>query len=235
MTLFKFVFLPLGQEFDSYFDHGSLLLLLGGTSSVQAENAEIVHVEGKQNDLVALAKLFDRKPDSIIVISNDSLKHSDADALTISTVLLLHHLLQGPCKVQGGGVRLICEILDSSSKDLLDQNVGVEFVLSSEITTRLISQISVDGHLLPVFEELFTPEGNEIYVKDVTFYTGGQPEVPWLNVLAQARSAGETAMGIVRASGETQLNPPHEATFKPGPGDRIVVCAESDDEFEFDE
>jgi hypothetical protein len=187
--------------------------------------------------LASLSRLLEQTPDSIIVISNDGLKHSDADALTISTVLLLDHLLKQRESKEGkakASVRIICEILDSSSKDLLDQNVGVEFVLSAEITTRLISQISVDGKLLPVFDELFTPEGNEVYVKDVAFYTGGKREIPWLNVLAQARSVGETAMGISRKNGaESELNPPHSLVYKPEPGDGLIVCAESDDELEF--
>ncbi len=208
--------------------------MLGGRVSLEAKNASIFHHEGKQDELDVLSKLFQVNPSAIIVISNDNLNHSDADAKTITTVLLLNHLLEERKESSVNRLRIICEILDSSSKDLLDRNVGVEFVLSSEITTRLISQISVDGNLQPVFEELFTPEGNEIYVKKASFYTEGKQNVRWLDVCAQARAAGEIALGVFsNSSGKSHLNPPQDGIIELSADDGVIVCADSDDEYEY--
>lgn len=40
--------------------------------------------------------------------------------------------------------RVICEILDAGTKCLLDESLGCEFVLSTEVTSRLLSQVVED-------------------------------------------------------------------------------------------
>lgn len=117
----------------------------------------------------------------------------------------------------------------------------------------MIAQISADGNLRRVMEELFTPEGNEIYLKSSSFYSGGRKEpVVWLDICAQASKACEVAIGIYSqvketlpvvqvlcltrsCKGKCTLNPRQDMAMSYTSDDFIIVVAESDDEYEFDD
>jgi hypothetical protein len=224
------------KEFDAYMAKDSIIYMVGGKGDVvpELENLKAVQLPGKQNSSEVLAGLFELAPcpTSFIVISNEELPHSDADAKTIATVLLLHHLRT--TRFNESKVRVICEILDSSSKDLLDKDVGCEFVLSSEITSRLIAQIAIDGNLRVVFDELFSPEGNEFYLKKPRFYCRNEKgPVPWLHIQAQARAAREVAIGFFTKEGKSILNPSQDLVREYSNDDRIICIAQDDSEFEF--
>ena len=108
-------------------------------------------------------------------------------------------------------------------------------MLTNEITSRLLSQVALDGHLLPVFQELFSPEGCELYLKDPKYYVGGNldNEVGWLDIQARARAAGEIAIGYF-ANGDSVLNPAQDIVRKFSEDERIICLAEDDEEIVFD-
>lgn len=229
------------REFDAYMPKGSLVVLVPGLSqgsteipalqqdAASLENLQLKILDGRINDPVTLERIvsLDPPPKSIVVIAAEGSDYDDADAQTISTVLLLNIYQR---KAQHH-VRVICEILDASSKELLDGDVGCDFVLSSEITSRLIAQIALDGKLRVVFEELFTPDGNEIYLKSPLFYCGGHldQEVSWLDIQARAMKASEIAIGYY-VQNRSFLNPKQSGKRMYTEEDRIIVISENEDE-----
>ncbi len=85
-------------------------------------------------------------------------------------------------------------------------------------------------------EELFTPEGNEIYLKPSAFYCAGSTEpVAWLDICAQASEAEEVAIGVYSKDGKCSLNPPQDMSRVFTADDSIIVVADSDDEHEYDD
>lgn len=226
------------KEFDSYMQSGSLIYLVTGREDdpslvevKELKNTTVKMLKGRSNDPQTLETALQLRPKSVIVVAEEGQTYDDADAQTISTVLLIN-LLQQKCG--GTHVRVICELLDPSSKDLLDEDVGCDFVLSSEITSRLIAQLSIDGTLREVFEELFTAEGNEIYLKSPGFYCGGNLEHParWLDIQARAMKFSEVAIGYFH-DGKSFLNPKQDVERLFLPEDRIIVISENEDEMEF--
>lgn len=191
--------------------------------------------------------LFLRKVISLFlgrILADDSIPQAEADARTIITVLLLHDLFLGA----KSRPRIICEILDAKSKDLLDVDIGCEFVLSTEVTSRVISQVAAERGLNRVFNELFAPEGNEIYLKDAQFYSNGIGKpTPWWMTQQIAASVREVAIGYFKVrqrvvfvlsknnidyeQDKSVLNPPQDDAIVYGPGDRIVVISEDSVEY----
>ncbi len=223
------------SEFAQYMGKGSLIYLLSGSDNSKQidvpnlKNISLKYVSGRPNDPVTIERVLslDPEPQSIIVVASEGLAYDDADAQTISTVLLVN-LMQKRLHLKHQ--RVICEILDASSKDLLDEDVGCDLVLSSEITSRLIAQISLDGNLHAVFDELFKPEGNEIYLKNPVYYCGGrygQKPINWLEIQARATFANEIAIGYY-SGGKSFLNPKQATTRVYSLEDRIIVISEDE-------
>lgn len=212
------------REFDEYMLEGSTILMLpSGPYTVPEDllNVKVQVLQGSCTDPNALKKIPFEDLSSCIIMSSDLLSYTDSDAQTITTVLLLRQLtekMQRPCP-------LICEILNVESRDLLDQSLGVSFVLSNEITSRLISQVSLDLGLCDVFQELFSPEGCEIYLKRHEFYTDGSKT--WLDIQSRAQSINEVAIGFFTSKGPV-LNPAQDLERVFEPGDKVIVISEDE-------
>jgi hypothetical protein len=224
------------SEFSEYMGTGSVIYIVPGLGQSDLkfpsfDNVKATLVPGRPSDPATIEKILnlELKPQSIIVVACEGLSYDDADAQTISTVLLVN-LIQKKLHIQHQ--RVICEILDASSKDLLGEDVGCDLVLSSEITSRLIAQISLDGNLHAVFEELFKSEGNEIYLKNPWYYCGGKSSddlIPWLEIQARATLANEVAIGYYSV-GKSFLNPSQTTSRAFAKDDRIIVISEDETE-----
>jgi hypothetical protein len=232
------------KEFDAYVPPGSRILLIPGMTELEFDrrtasvcstlrNLKVSHAAGDPTlpDTLRPMTRLDPLPNCIMCLADDSVEDAEADAKTIITVLLLCELFASVGKHRPRP-RLICEIMDVSSKDLLDKDIGCEFVLSTEITSRLISQVAEERGLNKVFTELFTPEGNEIYLKNASFYSlpRGEPTT-WLQTQAIAATLQEVAIGYLRDGQAPVLNPPQLAKLSYGPKDRIIVIANDDSEY----
>lgn len=92
--------------------------------------------------------------------------------------------------------RVICELLDQKSTELLDKDVGCEFVLSTDLTSRQSAQVSHNSNLSAVFEDFFDPEGSELSLKSAVFYCFGMGiATRWLVTQQIAAAMDEVAIG----------------------------------------
>jgi len=126
--------------------------------------------------------------------------------------------------------RIISEILDPRTKDLLEQDYGADFVVSSEITSMLMAQISERRELNAVFGDLFDSAGNEIYLKRAACYVMLGRSTSWMSVQKVARARREVAIGYMRLGQTPLINPPQLESLVFGDEDRVIVLAENDSE-----
>jgi ion channel POLLUX/CASTOR len=162
-----------------------------------------------------------------LVVAQDGLEPDEADARTVISVLLLRDYF----KTAGGEApRIISEILDARTKDLLEQDVGADFVVSNEMTSMLLAQVSERRDLNAVFADLFDSDGNEIYLKRAECYAVVGEPTPWISVLKMARQRKEIALGYARLNQSPILNPKQTETLVFAAGDRVVVVSEDDRE-----
>ncbi len=110
-----------------------------------------------------------------------------------------------------------------------------DFVVSDKLLSLLMAQISENKELAAVFQDLFDPEGSELYFKPMIDYVEPGKPVKFYTVLEAARQRGEVAIGYrlqelaydaEKAYG-VKLNPIKSQPVTFGPEDRIVVLAES--------
>lgn len=226
------------REFDNYVLPGSEAWLMPGQEKasfvefVRAEvggmkNLKLKHVEGDPTMPDALARVVSPDFSVALVVADMSLPPEEADAKTVISVLLLRDLFR---TLGDRKPRIISEILDPRTKDLLENDYGADFVVSSEMTSMLMAQISERRELNAVFADLFDSDGNEVYLKRAACYALLGHTSSWLAVQKVARQRGEVALGYVKLNQPPLINPRQAEPIIFAAEDRVIVLAEDDSE-----
>ncbi|MCU0488085.1 MAG: hypothetical protein MUE67_03930 [Anaerolineales bacterium] len=105
-------------------------------------------------------------------------------------------------------------------------NGEVEWLVTSEVVSRVIAQTSLQPGLSTVYDDLFDFEDQEIYLKSESMLCG--------RPFSQALFASDhnTVIGIVTGKGQVLLNPPNDRIIQHD--DQLVVIARDDLEIHFD-
>ena len=185
-------------------------------------------VSGDIDDLIAAASA--RKYDEVIVLGyRNAIGEAEADAQTMLTMLQMNQLFEA----EGNGVeptRLVAEILDSRKAELARVAAVDDLVVSDNLAALLISQVSENPGLAPVFEDLFDAKGAALNVKPIEHYVPVGKTIAFGELVAIAAAHGESAIGY-RVAAEAasdsstgvRLNPAKTDEFKPAKGDSLVV------------
>jgi hypothetical protein len=109
-----------------------------------------------------------------------------------------------------------------------------DLVVSDNLAALLIAQISENPKLAPIFEDLFDAQGASLSVRDIALYAPVGKEVSYAQLVANARTKGESAVGyrsatksVGDAAAGVSLNPSKEALFTPQKGDSLIVVADT--------
>ena len=187
------------------------------------------------NDVAQLTKFASaRKYNEIIVLGyRDTISVQESDAHTMMTMLLLNKLFAE----EGNGVdptRLVAEILDSRRAELARVAAVDDLVVSDNLAALMIAQISENPALSPVFTDLFDADGASVNVKPASYYATVGAQVSFAELVAAARSRGESAVGYrIAAISKTdqasgvRLNPHKEDVFTIAAHDGVVVIGDS--------
>src|SRR6185436_7675034 len=168
--------------------------------------------------------------DHILVLSEITGRTQEmADART--TVTLLH--LRDLARIAGKKVPITSEILDIGNRELASVAEADDFIVSNTLVSLMVSQIAENPHLVRVFEELFDPEGYEIYLKPAGEYVRAGSYA--FGVICEAAlRRGELAIGyrLARTANDpaaafgVAINPSKKATVELHAADKIIVLAE---------
>ncbi|MBE2248695.1 MAG: hypothetical protein IAE78_04030 [Myxococcus sp.] len=226
------------REFDNYVLPGSEAWLMPGqdketfTDFIKREvgglkNLKLKHVEGDPTAPEALKRVV--SPDFMVamVVADTNRPVDEADARTVITVLLLRDMFKA---FKDKRPRIISEILDTRTKDLLEQDYGADFVVSAEMTSMLLAQVSERRELNAVFADLFDSDGNEVYLKRAACYALLGYTTQWLTVQKVARQRGEVAIGYLKLGGTPIINPKQGEAIVFAEEDRVIVLSEDDSE-----
>jgi hypothetical protein len=130
---------------------------------------------------------------------------------------------------------IVSEMLDDRNRVLAQVAQVDDVVVSGEIVSLIVTQLSEDQRLELVFSELLGDTGAEIYLRPAEWYVQPGAEVSYATIVAGAVRRGETAIGYKSdhlgheddAGFTVVVNPPKSERFTVHPGDRVVVLAES--------
>jgi len=221
------------RELDKYAPAGSGLTVVTSYGPEQLPamtNLDVHVVSASTTDRATLERHVTADLDQVIVLCySDDLEAQAADARTLVTLLHVRDILAGMDSV----TPVVSEMLDDRNRVLAQVAHVDDVVVSGEIVSLLVTQLSEDHRLEAVFSELLGDEGSEIYLRPAEWYVEPGAEVDFATVLAGATRRGETAIGYKSealsdgtGSFGVRVNPAKSETFRVIPGDRVVVLAE---------
>ncbi|MEX0665933.1 MAG: potassium transporter TrkA [Acidimicrobiia bacterium] len=188
-----------------------------------------VRFEAERADLDELTDTVSgRSFDHVIILGyRDGLTASEADARTLLTLLLLRRALRESA-VDGSRCRIVTELLDAGDVELAQATGADDFVVSDALSSYMLTQLSENPALEPVFTDLFDAEGSAIGLKPASWYVRQNGAVSFARIVAAARARGEVALGYRTAQSEeggprVVMNPAKSMTVTLGPRDQVVV------------
>jgi ion channel POLLUX/CASTOR len=222
-------------ELDQYVAPGSAATVVAESEAAAAQlkeirdlvqNLEITFTAGSTTDRRLLDKLASDFEHVITLSYSDDLEAQKADARTLVTLL---HLRDIEAK-RGESFSIVSEMLDVRNRQLAEVAKPDDFIVSDRLVSLLLAQISENASLAAVFEDLFDPEGAEVYLKPAGDYVTLDKELRFATVVEAAKRRGEVAIGYMTSRGalaeRAHVNPKKGERIKLTAADKIVVIAE---------
>ncbi|MGW6290000.1 CASTOR/POLLUX-related putative ion channel [Streptomyces sp. NPDC055107] len=161
--------------------------------------------------------------DAVVVLGPDRGDGPDhPDDWTLVALLAVRLLEQRT----GRETRVVTELVDDRNRPLAPVNSGSDVIVSGLLIGLLMAQIAQNRHLAPVFEELFSAEGNNVSLRPAGAYIRPGAEAAFAGVVAAARDRGECAIGYRRRDAARTGPGDHGIRLNPPKGERRVWHAE---------
>jgi len=227
-------------ELDQYVGPASTLAVVTDNPEVEAglaevrgalKNQKLEITSGHTSERALLDSLTKQDYDHIITISDDRLPQQQADANTLITLLHLRDIASKTSRK----FSIVSEMLDNRNRELAEVTGANDFIVSDKLISLMMSQISESKELADVFEDLFRPEGAEIYLKPASDYVELGKPVNYYTIVEAARQRNESALGY-RIDADAQnaekqygvmVNPLKSERIAFAANDRIIVLSES--------
>jgi voltage-gated potassium channel Kch len=234
------------RELDNYVGPNSDIIVVGSdgvdANAFQSEkgnqplrNMSVSFRPGDTTDRETLESLAVETYDHIIVLSTseDGSGHTDPQEADARTLITLLHLRDMSDKT-GTDLAIVSEMLDIKNRDLAQVTRADDFVVSDNLISLMLSQISENPELSLVFQDLFDPEGSEIYLKPAEDYVQTDTPLTFYTVVEAARRRNQVAIGYrsqreaydPQKSYGVRINPAKSLEHTYVKGDRIIVLSE---------
>ncbi len=225
------------RELSNYLQRDSSLTLVADDSLCEPElplslkNLSINYIPGNTTDRSVLEALSIEQYDHIILLSySDTLDVQTADSSTLMTLLHIRDIGQ---KI-GHHFSMISEMRDVRNRNLAQIAGADDYIVSDQILSLLLTQISENKDLSTLFWDLFDPEGSEIYLKPVKRYVSCTEPVNFYTVVQSASELNEIAFGYRITSQKSnpdqvygvKVNPAKSEMVQFSESDMIIVLAE---------
>ncbi len=229
------------NELDHYVAPGSLVKVVSNLTHAQTEidhycadlvNQTCTFNSGDTTDRQFLEEQLLDQFDHVIILSySDILETQMADARTLITLLHLRDIANR----MGYSFSIVSEMMDIRNRNLAEVAKPDDFIVSDRLISLLLSQISENKGLAPVFADLFDPEGSEIYLKPVADYVRIHTKINFYTVVESAKRRGEIAIGYrleehaydASLDYGVVINPVKSELLQLCENDKVIVLAKS--------
>lgn len=222
------------QELDEFLEAGTRVDVLidpdkvdvaEARDSVQTRNLSVnfEEVHGGPEAVVSYAA---REPfhEAIVLGYRDAMSIHDADARTLLTLVGFRQVKQD---ASVGDVRIVAEVLDQRNARLAQASGVDDFIVSDELTSLMLAQLSERAELIQVFDDLFDREGCAVELRPAPWY-GSAAAQTFGDIVATGSAQGVSVIGYLSAaSGNVVLNPSKSADMRLDHDDLVVVIASS--------
>lgn len=231
------------SEFDGHITPGSQIHIVSNFGDDEARqrldryvtrsfrNIEITFSRGDTVSAGFLRSLDVPSYDCVITLADES-NDDDPDARSIMLLLLLGDIVNSNPGAKRAHV--VSEIHDPRDRELVARTAAQEIIVSPEIVSMQLSQISQQPVLESIYRELLSAGGIEICLKPASRYVELHRACSFKDLQYSAQAMMETALGVrivdpsmPGAAGHgVRLNPGREETWQFGPEDSVVVLAQ---------
>ena len=181
-------------------------------------------------------KLQPERYKAVVLLSSEGDNPQEVDSATFSLLLRFRSYFQERVEQTGKApkTQLLAETQQTKNAQLM-QAAGVKnLMVSNQILSKILAQVSEEPEILQVYEDLFRAEGSEIYLKPVELFLEElDSEVHFADLMLAAQRRGEICFGIwlkrLEDSAEDNfgllLLPNKTQTFWVTHGDRLVTLS----------
>ncbi|MEZ4924055.1 MAG: hypothetical protein R2780_12860 [Crocinitomicaceae bacterium] len=147
--------------------------------------------------LTSLSEIDPFSYDNIIILSQDlnELRADKIDSDTLIILLLLRNIKNESEKTIN--TKIITQVLNSENQEIITQTDVDDFIISNKLITMILAQLSEEPLVKVLYDDLFSEDGSEIYVKPADLYFTSFPqEVRFADVIKLASKREEVCLGI---------------------------------------
>lgn len=221
------------NELDEYSTPRSRVTIVSDQKAPKFGDFEKLDITWERGDPTSRAVLDQLHPetfDHILVLAANGLAPQRADAKTLITLLHLRDIADQ----HGVDLNVVSEMLDDRNRELAEVTQADDFIVSDKLISLMLSQVSENKQLTAVFDQLFSSDGAEVYLRDADMYVKPGESADFYTVIESARRKGETAIGHrfnehARSAEHfygVNVNPTKSEQHAYKPGDKIIVLAE---------
>jgi len=220
------------QELDAYVAQGSQILIvhreeLPELPTLSHQTAQTVVAD--PTDRTTLENIHPEQYDHILVLRDTKMGIQEADARTLVVLLHLRELALRHQK----NFAIVSEMGDVRNQRLADSTQVDDFIISDQLVSLVLAQISENKALCAVFEDLFDADGAELYLKPASAYVETHKDLTFYTLVEAAKTRNEIAIGWRKqADAENRernfgihLNPAKTSLLKLQPDDALIVLA----------
>ena len=198
--------------------------------TITIDDVRIRFIQGDINDHELLSQLSGEGFDHVVVLAYTSKEIQEADSITLMALVHLRDIAEN----NGLDFSITSEMLDISNRDLVKVAKVNDFIISEKLTSLLLTQISENRLLDPIFEDLLCESGSEIYLKKVMDFVRIDKPLDFYTVLEAVGQKNDLAIGYKIDSEEDQedknfgiyINPVKSKPVKYSENDILIVLSE---------
>jgi Trk K+ transport system NAD-binding subunit len=183
-----------------------------------------------------IVKLKPEQYDNVIILSGDGGNSELRDSETIAKLLEFRHYFKTVVKKEVK-TQLITEVADSENIEVIQEAGVKDFLISNQFVSKIYAQVSEDPSVLEIYDDLFSEEGSEVYLKPVSMYLTDIPQsITFGELCAAALKRNESCFGVRLLSEETDMdknfgiyvNPSKDKVFMLSGRDWLITLAENE-------
>ncbi len=194
-------YLKEGSNFDIYFNNPNEELT-NRINELKTEYPDFNISLTNANPLIieTLKKTNPFTYDNIVILSQDNNEQS-ADKIDSDTLIILLLLRKIKSGLENVTTKIITQVLNSDNQEIITQTDVDDFIISNKLITMILAQLSEEPLIMKLYEDLFSEDGSEIYVKSAKLYSNKFPiEATFGDLIQLADQRDEICLGIRKGS-----------------------------------
>jgi ion channel POLLUX/CASTOR len=134
--------------------------------------------------------------DNVVILSQDS-SEQRADKIDSDTLIILLLLRKIKSELPLADTKIITQVLNSENQEIITQTDVDDFIISNKLITMILAQLSEQPLIMKFYEDIFSEDGSEIYVKSIALYSDTFPiKTTFGDLIGLADQRNEICLGI---------------------------------------